>query len=467
MLFKNLARYPDIGSNSYLLDIGKTRIVLDAGTHPKHTGRDTLPRFEEIEPDSVDAIFVSHPHLDHIGGLPVLMQQQISAAVAMTEATRESGAALLHNSVNVMQSQKEELNEPSYPLYSHRRVNEYERLWFAREVGEVFSVGSVDRVECEFFPAGHVQGAVGIRIEGADHRVFYTGDVHFEDQTLTRAARFPTEGIDTLIIETTRGGYERDPSYTREREKARLGESIRKTLERGGSVLVPVFAFGKTQEFLLMLQELRQAGEIPVVPVHIGGLSTRMSQIADQFADSDERLHSGTRLLEDFEDLHILPRGHLEPEFHPGRIYALSSGMMSEHTVSNRFARHILRSELNSLIFVGYADSETPAGKIIASGQGGRVQMDEKNAHESVIHCEVHRFDFSGHAPRDQIADYAHSCSPKNVILVHGDPEARNWFLDELTRRLPESRILVPKPGEEISLSGISDSALPPASSPA
>ncbi|MEM1440863.1 MAG: MBL fold metallo-hydrolase, partial [Verrucomicrobiota bacterium] len=227
MLFKNLARFSDIGSNSYLLDFGDTRIVLDAGTHPKHTGRDTLPRFEEIEPDSVDAIFVSHPHLDHIGGLPVLMQQQITAAVAMTEATKESGAALLHNSVNVMQSQRDELNEPAYPLYSHRRVNEYERLWFAREVGETFSVGSMDRVECEFFPAGHVQGAVGIRMEGAGHTVFYTGDVHFEDQTLTRAAEFPDEDIDTLIIETTRGGFERDPEYTREREKLRLAESIR------------------------------------------------------------------------------------------------------------------------------------------------------------------------------------------------------------------------------------------------
>ncbi|MDF2375218.1 MAG: MBL fold metallo-hydrolase [Verrucomicrobiales bacterium] len=453
MFFKNLARFPDIGSNSYLLDFGETRVVLDAGTHPKHTGRNTLPRFEEIEPDSVDAIFVSHPHLDHIGGLPVLMQQQISAAVAMTAPTRESGAALLHNSVNIMKSQKEELNEPAYPLYSHRRVNEYERLWFTRETGEAFSIGSADRVECQFFPAGHVQGAVGIRMEGAGHTVFYTGDVHFEDQTLTRAAEFPTEGIDTLIVETTRGGYERDPGYTREKEKERLGKAIRETIERGGAVLVPVFAFGKTQELLFMLQELREAGLIPHVPVHIGGLSTRMSQIADRFSDSNERLHTGTRLLDDFDDLHILPRGHLEPEFQPGRIYALSSGMMSEHTVSNRFARHILRSEHHSLIFVGYADSETPAGKILEVGQGGRVQLDKKRDHESEIKCEVHRFDFSGHAPRHQIADYAVACRPKNVILVHGDPAARAWFQEELTRRLPEARIILPEPGEEITLS--------------
>lgn len=453
MRFKNLARFSDIGSNSYLLDFEGTRIVLDAGTHPKHTGRSTLPRFEEIEPDTVDAVLVSHPHLDHIGGLPVLMQQQITAAVAMTEPTRESGLALLHNSVNVMKSQRDELSEPGYPLYSHRRVNECESLWFTRQIGEPFSVGHSERVACEFFSAGHVQGAVGVRMKGAGHTVFYTGDVHFENQTLTKGAQFPTDDIDTLIVETTRGGDARRSDYSRTEERTRLGNAIRETLARGGSVLVPVFAFGKTQELLLMLQELRDTGEIPHVPVHIGGLSTRMSQIADLFADrEEERLHPRYRLLEDFEDLHILPRGHLEPEFHPGRIYALSSGMMSEHTVSNRFARHILQSEKHSLLFVGYADSETPAGKILASGQGGRVQMDQNKPHESVIHCEVRRFDFSGHAPRDQIADYVERCHPKNVIFVHGDPNARSWFFEELTPRLPESRLFVPKPGEEISL---------------
>ena len=200
MRFHNLARFADIGSNSYLVEIGSTRIVLDAGTHPKHTGRDTLPLFETIEQDSVDGILISHPHLDHIGGLPVLMQQQVSAAVAMTPETRESGSALLHNSVNVMKSQRDELDEPDYPLYSHRKVDELERLWFTRSPGEVFSLGEVDRVQCEFYRAGHVLGAVGVHLQGENESVFYTGDVHFEDQTMTRKAEFPEESFDTLII---------------------------------------------------------------------------------------------------------------------------------------------------------------------------------------------------------------------------------------------------------------------------
>ncbi|MEX2579056.1 MAG: MBL fold metallo-hydrolase [Verrucomicrobiales bacterium] len=452
MRYQHLARYPDIGSNSYLVELGKTKVVLDAGSHPKHTGKNTLPLFETIERGSVDAVFVSHSHLDHIGGLPVLVEQQPNAAVAMTEQTIEFGSALLHNSVNVMKSQRDELNERDYPLYTHRQIDRMQKDWLVRSVGKTFFIGEDDRVECDFFRAGHVMGAVGIRMRFEGKSILFTGDVHFEDQTMTRAADLPREKVDTLIIETTRGDHVRDVDYTREKEKRRFGETIARTLERGGAVLIPVFAFGKTQETLLMLHELRDEGVVPRVPVHIGGLSTRMTQIADGFCDYEGRLHREYRILADFEDLRVLPRGHREPEFHPGRIYALSSGMMSEKTVSHRFARRILASPENSLLFVGYADEATPGGRILEAGQGGRVRLDAKHEHETPIHCEVERFDFSGHAPREQLVRYALDCAPSTVLLVHGDPAAKEWFRNELSQKLPDAKVIVPDPGQKIDL---------------
>ena len=452
MRYQHLARYPDIGSNSYLLEFGETRVVLDAGSHPKHTGKATLPRFEDLARGSVDTIFVTHPHLDHIGGLPVLMDDQPEAAVVMTEQTRQFGIGLLHNSVNVMKAQREELNEQDYPLYTHRQLDRIEKGWLTRSIGDSFSIGGTDRVRCQFLRAGHVLGAVAVRMEFEGRSVLYTGDVHFEDQTMTRAAELPREKVDTLIIETTRGGHPRDPDYTREREKRKFGETIAQTIERGGAVLIPVFAFGKTQETLLMLRELRDEGIIPHVPVHIGGLSTKMTGIADGFADYEGRLHRGFRILDDFDELKILKRGHSEPEFHPGRIYALSSGMMSEKTVSHRFAKRILNASDHSLIFVGYADSETPGGRILESGQGGSVRLNANEDYETPIRCEVHRFDFSGHSPRNQLADYAVDCDPRNVILVHGDGEAKEWFQTELEKRLPNAKVIIPKPGQSISL---------------
>lgn len=452
MRFQNLARHPDIGCNSYLLEFGSTRFVLDSGSHPKHTGKSTLPLFEELEYDSVDAILLSHPHLDHIGSLPRLMKQQPNATVCMTEETRQFGGALLHNSVNVMKAQRKELNEPSYPLYSHREVEDAEKTWYTRRVGERFSLGESDRVECEFFQAGHVLGAVGIQMKWEGRTIFYTGDVHFEDQTMTKGAEFPEGDVDTLIIETTRGDNIRPEDYAREAEKQRLGSVIDETLRRGGSVLIPVFAFGKTQELLLMLHELFDEGHLPYTPVHIGGLSTRMTTITDSFSDHPGRHHRGYKLLDEFPGLEILPRGRSEPEYQRGHIYALSSGMMSENTVSHRFSRHILSNPANAMLFVGFAEESTPGGRILEAGQGGRVRMNSDSDHESPILCDVHKFDFSGHSPREQIADYAVSRNPKTVILVHGDPPAKSWFYNNLRERLPHSRIVVPKPGQSVDL---------------
>ncbi len=451
VVFKNLSRHPDIGSNCYSLRLGETEIVLDAGTHPKHAGNDTLPRFSDIEEAELDAIFVSHPHLDHIGALPCLSHLHPEATVLMTEGTKQAGRALLHNSVNVMKALRVELDEPSYPLYGHARVDNQYKKWMTQPIGKPFHLGDIDRVECQLHHAGHVMGAAGITFRYEGRTVFYTGDVHFEDQTVTKAAEFPTEGIDDLIIESTRGANEREPGYTREREKQKMGEIIAETIAAGGAVLIPVFAFGKTQEVVLMLKELMDEGVVPDSPVHIGGLSSKMTAISDDHADSALRRHRGYKIMERFPDLEVMQRGRSEPCYEPGHIYALSSGMMSENTVSNRFAKHILTNPKDALIFVGYADSETPGGMIQAAGQGGAVCLEDEGR-EYAISCRVEALDFSGHATRDQLADYAVEVAPQRVILVHGDEPAKAWLQEEISRRLPDTQVIIPDPGQEIVL---------------
>jgi Cft2 family RNA processing exonuclease len=451
MRFKNLARHPDIGSNSYLLEFGETRFVLDAGTHPKHPGNDSLPLFADLEPDSLDAIFISHPHLDHIGALPCLIKDQQNAAVIMTEGTKQAGRALLHNSVNVMTALRKELDEPAYPLYSHRTVDSQYRSWVTRELREPFSLGETDRVKCEFYHAGHVLGAVGIKFTFEGRIVFYTGDVHFEDQTVVKGADFPYEGIDDLIIESTRGDAPRNPDYTRDAEKLRLGKVISETLKGGGSILIPVFAFGKTQEVVFLLKELMDEAVIPPSPVHIGGLGSKMTAIADEYSDREERLHQHYRVLHAYPDLRIMPKGTAEPEYLPGHIYALSSGMMSENTVSNRFAKHILSNPKDTLIFVGYADPDTPGGKIQQSQIGDTVVLDSKTNREFPLKCRIEKFDFSGHAPRDQLVDYAMMVNPRRIILVHGDLPAKTWLKTAIEARLKQTEVLIPEPGQVVA----------------
>ena len=122
--FTLLNRTNEIGANSYLLEIGDTRMVLDAGMHPKENGARSIPRYEDLRHDSIDAIIVTHSHLDHVGTLPILMRDQPSARVFMTPPTAALAEALLHNSVNVMKSQLVELGIEEYPLFTHRAIDE-------------------------------------------------------------------------------------------------------------------------------------------------------------------------------------------------------------------------------------------------------------------------------------------------------------------------------------------------------
>src|SRR5436305_3411717 len=130
--FINLTRRTEIGANSYYLETAGHRLVLDSGMHPKFAGEDALPNLNALRGRKLDAIIVSHSHQDHIGTLPVLMRRQPQARVFMTEPTAEIGSTLLHNSVNVMTRQREELGPAVtgiYPLFTHRETDRVSERW--------------------------------------------------------------------------------------------------------------------------------------------------------------------------------------------------------------------------------------------------------------------------------------------------------------------------------------------------
>jgi len=358
MIFRSLARANEIGANSYLIHTEHARVVLDAGMHPKEEGMASVPQYDDVEPDTVDAAVITHSHLDHVGTLPLLLQQQQGAQAFMTPATTQLSKALLHNSVNVMESKRVELGITDYPFFTHHELDELEERVIPRLLERPFELDRNGHLHCTFYDAGHILGSVAALIESDEKRILYTGDLQFEDQTLLTGAKLPEEkGLDALIIETTRGAFERTPGFTRKNEEERLAKRIRESIEKGGSALIPVFAMGKTQEVLTMLYNFKNEGLIPDVPIYIGGLSTKMTIIFDEFADSTSRKLPGFEILKDLklEGVRRRPRGRKRTPIHyrPGAIFALSSGMMSEKTVSNVFARDFIPSKKNSLLFVG------------------------------------------------------------------------------------------------------------------
>ena len=459
MKFINLTRQTEIGANCYYLQSGDQRFVLDCGMHPKQEGDDALPNFSAIDREELEAIIVSHAHQDHIGTLPVLMRRQPQAKVFMTEATAEIGDTLLHNSVNVMTRQREELGATLYPLFTHRETERAVDTWRTCRFRQPISLRgermrqreSVDEVTFEFIDAGHVLGSAGVLLRAENRTFFYTGDVNFDDQTIAQGAAFPESEVDVLIIETTRGDHPLPEGFTRAAEERRLADAIARAFERGGCVLMPVFALGKTQEVLAIIHRFRREKVLGDFPIYIGGLSMKMTEIYDRFALTSRRNLPRLQLLEQLEPFILNGQTIHEAPAKPGRIYALSSGMMTAKTLSNTFARRVIEDEKHSIFFVGFADPLSPAGVLRAAKPGDFVSLDPEQPPQQ-LRCNIETFQFSAHASRESIVAYVKKLAPKKVVLVHGDPPAVEWTRAQIATELPQTEVIVPKPGVQIEL---------------
>lgn len=458
MKFTNLTRDTEIGANSYYLEFGGKRLVLDCGMHPKREGEEALPNFNALNGREVDAIIVSHAHLDHIGTLPVLMRRRSAARIFMTEATAEIGNALLHNSVNVMTRQREEIGVSLYPLFTHRETDRAADLWrscpFRQQItlsGERVGKEASDEVTFEFIDAGHVLGSAGVLLRADGRTIFYTGDVNFDNQTIAQAASFPESGVDVLIIETTRGDHPLPEGFTRAAEERRLADAIDRAFTDGGCILIPVFALGKTQEVLAMLYKFRREKLLGEFPVYIGGLSTKMTEIYDRRALTSRRQLPRLQLLEEVQPFVLSGQSINEAPARAGRVYALSSGMMTPKTLSNIFARRLLENPRHSIFFVGYADPESPAGILKLAKRDELVSLDPDEAAQP-LRCRIEQFQFSAHASRESIVAYVKRLAPKKIVLVHGDRPAVEWTRAQLAAALPRSEVIVPTPGLEIEL---------------
>lgn len=252
----------------------------------------------------------------------------------------------------------------------------------------------------------------------------------------------PTTGIDVLVVETTRGLVPTPPGFTRKGEEARFIEAINAVFAGGGSVLVPVFALGKTQELLLMLHHAFEEDRLKRCPVYIGGLSTKLTEIHDDLAETSTRRDLGLELLEEVDPFTIRGSELNNLGVKARRIYALSSGMMSENTLSNVVAERFLSHPQNGVFFVGYADPETPGGALKRVGQGGEVKL-RKDSLPIRVQCRVEDFQFSAHGSRESIRSYIQKVAPSQLFLVHGDIGALHWFAENAVRDLPDAEVFI------------------------
>ncbi len=469
MKFLALGDTEDIGASCHFLEIGGTGLVLDVGTDPRRDGPDSLPRFDWVRDRAqsyVDHAIITHAHHDHMGSLPVLVEEFPHAMAHMTDATKQLLEFLLPSSARLQKKRYEQGETQHEPLFTEDDLDFLSHVYLTHDLEADFDLTGMSgsgSVTGRFYSAGHILGSVGTELrfeeKGKDghnrqRRLFYTSDTNMQPQSIIPGGEYPST-TDVLILETTLGADEEAEQTSRPEEVERFRATLSQVIERGGTALIPVFVMGRAQEMLAMLQRLKDEGTIPRdVPIYTAG---SMRAIAGLYDDTRE---TTPRLDEDFKVFDVeqerVPYGSDEKTEileGPG-IMVVSSGMMFEPTLSNVLARRIVENERDAVLIVGHAVEGTPARRLqdaAEDGPGAPVMLAEGHGPQP-LYCTVERFRFSGHSHRRDLLRIVDDLAPQTVLLVHGEPEAQSWMQGAIEEKHSDIDVRRPDWGELIEI---------------
>ncbi len=463
MEFIALGDTDDVAASCHFVRIHNTGLVLDAGVDPRRDGRASLPNFDIIHSHRdryVNHALITHAHHDHLGGLPVLVQEFPNVVAHMTEATHLLAEMLLPASARLQRRQREEGTTDADPLFTEDEAELYQQLYLTHQLQQTFDVTghSPTPVKARFYDAGHILGSVGVALqfeeEGQTRDVFYTSDTNVKPQSIIAGASYPNS-TDVLILESTLGSDPEAEQTTRGLETKRFTELLQRTLKRGGTALIPVFVMGRAQEMIAVLGQLKRQGKIPDdVPIYTAGSMRGVADIYDRTRNNTPRLDSDFRVFGVSQERLPYSDSGLREALKEPSIMVVSSGMMFEPTLSNRLGRRLIEDEKNAVLLVGYSKEDTPARRLLdaaAEGPGTEVVLSEARGPQPV-RCAVERFRFSGHSNRRELLDIVATLSPDTVVLVHGEPAARAWMQEQIEERHPTVTVHKPDGGEVLTL---------------
>ncbi len=417
----------EIGANCYYLNFNGTGIILDCGMHPKKIGLEALPKFEYIKDKPLDYVLVSHAHQDHINSLPFLIKEFPFVKIVTTPQTRAIAELTLHNAISILSRQ---INDDSFSIYSHDEVDLLIQSIDYKSYGEEFEITGISRIGSEvnvkFFDAGHVLGSAGILISDKQSTIFYTGDINLSGQSIFNGAELPSSKVNTLLLECTYGATDSSGLNSWKDETARFIASINKILNKGGSVLIPVFSFGKMQEMLAMINQNMIAGKLTRVDIYTGGIGRKINRVYDYNRYAVNVNDTGL-ILHDIPQKNLYEIENTEQLFKFPSIVLASSGMMVENTLSYSLAKRWFNRRDSAIFTAGYMDEDTPGYLIQNAKKGSKIKLSGFEE-EVEIKCEIKSFRFTAHSRREELLQIVDRLKPENVVLLHGDPEAIDWI---------------------------------------
>ncbi|MGI0055656.1 MAG: beta-CASP ribonuclease aCPSF1 [Thermoplasmata archaeon] len=418
-----LGGYREVGRSASLLSTQNSKILIDCGLDP---GSERTPYFSapELLPlDSLDAVVVTHAHLDHCGLVPVLLKYGFKGPIYCTAPTRDMMTLMLLDAIKVVNA------EARKGLYDSSHVREMVARTIPLRWGETTDIAP--DVRLTLHNAGHILGSsiCHFHLGDGDHNLAYTGDMKFERTWLFNPAtnRFPR--LETLVIESTYGGY-RDLQPSRQEATEAFSHLATKILSRGGKMIVPVFAVGRSQEVMLVLEDKMREGRIPRVPVYLDGMifeATAIHTAYPEYLNSQLRTQifqqGDNPFLSDI--FHRVDSQQMRMDLLDTKepcIVLATSGMMSGGPVMEYF-RNWSGDEKNCLVFVGYQADGT-FGRRLQRGVSETTFMDGPRQVPIPVRLEMATIEgFSGHSDRAQLMNYVASIDPRpsRVFINHGE----------------------------------------------
>jgi metallo-beta-lactamase family protein len=436
-------------------------ILLDCGLFQgRRRDADAKNRAMPCPVDEIDAVVLSHAHLDHSGRLPLLTSRGYTGPIFATKATTELCAIMLADSARIQENDYLFLTRhgrpAAPPLYELKDTARVEEQMQTRSLHEWFDAAPGIRVR--YTDAGHILGSASVVVEategGETSRLIFSADVGRTGLPIIRDPEPPTDPADVVVMESTYGNRDHESVASAREHLARV---VRETSARGGRVLIPAFAVGRSQEIIYDLHVLTRAGEIPATPIVIDSpLAAAATTVFERNVDLYDQTEAPVRDIKSLFEFESLTRTTTAEESKAlntrvGPMIIIAGSGMAE---GGRILHHLLHgasNPRNTILIVGFQAEHTLGRRIVEKQRELRVlgEVVELRAQVEILNG------YSAHADRTELAqwlDAVHKTSPnlRQVCLVHGEPPAQDALAEQLgakgyvvTSPAPHSKVTV------------------------